>query len=123
MQAIQSLVTSIRTVDEPEIVRDNVGSIIQIVGHIVKESQHVIDTTGDAALRDEIEPTIKTLAECKVKLLAADTQGRKIQEHSKWKEFANMLPPVAFEIARETKELVQGIERVLADGAEDDDFR
>jgi hypothetical protein len=33
------------------------------------------------------------------------------------------LPPIAFEIARETKELVQRVEQIEFDGGQDDSFR
>jgi hypothetical protein len=35
----------------------------------------------------------------------------------------NQLPPIAFEIARETKELVHRIEQIEFDGGQDESFR
>ena len=43
-----------------------------------------------------------------------------IEDAATWKEFTKMLPPLAFKIARETKELVQRLDHV---GAADEDFR
>ena len=119
LQSIQSLVSSIRIVDEPQNIREQIDSIIQIVGRVVKESQRVIDTTDNTMLRGQIEPSVLTLAECRAKLSVANDDGEGIQEHSAWKEFTNTLPPLAFEIARETKELLQGVDRIL----EEDEFR
>ena len=122
VQSIQSLVSSIRIADEPQHIREQLGSIIHIVGRVVKQSQSVIDSTGNMMLRDQIEPSVMTLAGCRARLSVANDDGEGIQEHSAWKEFTNILPPLAFEIARETKELVHGVDRVLGHERVDDDF-
>ena len=123
MQSIQALVTSVRVVDEPEVVGDRIGHIIQVIGHVVKETQRVMDTTGNTLLQNVAGPAIRVLSACKGRLVTADEQGKDIVEHGAWKEFTNTLPPLAFEIARETKELVQGVDRVLEDEREEEDFR
>lgn len=124
MHSIQSLVSSIRTIDNPDIVEGKIGSIVSIVGSVVKETQRVIDTTTNRLLAGQAEPVVRTLATCKAKLLAAEDDGRATQNLREWKDHINVLPPIAFEIARETKELVQRVERA-ADGGRDrgDEFR
>ena len=123
VQSIQALVTSVRVVDEPEVIHDRVGRITQIIGHVVKETQRVMDMTGNALLQNIAGPAIRVLGACKSKLATADDKGRDIQAHGAFKEFITTLPPLAFEIARETKELVQGVDRVLEDGRDDEVFR
>ncbi|MCJ1476386.1 component of the polarisome [Lambiella insularis] len=124
VQSIQSLVSSIRVVDEPGVVHDRVDAMAAIVGHVVKETQRVIDKTGNLYLRDQAGSAVRTLAGCKARLLAADDDSRASENHSEWKEHINTLPPIAFEIAREMKELVQRVDRV-ADAARGgmDEFR
>ena len=123
VQSIQALVTSVRVDDDPEVVHDRIGRISQIVGHVIKETQRVMDMTENTLLQNIAGPAIRVLGACKSKLATADDKGKDIQEHGAWKEFTNTLPPLAFEIARETKELVQGVDRVLEDGRDDEDFR
>ena len=96
--------------------------MVTIVGHVVKETQRVIDKTGNTLLRDQAGPVVRTLAGCKAKLQEADDDGSGIQNHAEWKEHINTLPPIAFEIARETKELVQRIDRVGEAGRNSEDF-
>ena len=124
MHSIQSLVSSVRTIDNPDIVEGKIGNITTVVGNVVKETQRVIDRTRNPLLSEEAEPVVRTLANCKAKLLAAEDDGRATQNHAEWKEHINVLPPIAFEIARETKELVQRVERA-AEGRRDsgDGFR
>lgn len=51
---------------------------------------------------------------------AADGESVESKSPEQLREVTNKLPPIAFEIARETKELVQRLSPVLD---EEDDFR
>jgi hypothetical protein len=104
-------------------VHGHIDSMAQIVGNIVKETQRVIDKTGNSQLRDQAGPVVRTLSGCRARLLAADDDGKSVQSQEEWKEHINTLPPIAFEIARETKELVQRVDRVGEAGQDSDDFR
>ena len=73
-------------------------------------------------LRDRTEPIVLILAGCRAKLLDASVEGEGIRDSTTWKDFTKKLPPLAFEVARETKELVQKLDQVSDDG-NDDDFR
>jgi hypothetical protein len=65
------------------------------------------------------------LASCRDRLLDASDRGRDIAAKGRgpsdreWRMWTQTLPPIAFEIARETKELVQRVDRLaLADADE-----
>jgi hypothetical protein len=58
---------------------------------------------GNSTLRDRGEPTIRKLSDCRAKLLEFNSEGESITDPAVMKEFTNKLPPLAFEIARETK--------------------
>ena len=121
VQSIQSLVGSIRAEDDPLTIKDNINDIADILGKVVSEAQQTLDNTDNGALRDQANPTIDTLAECRAQLKDASAQVDRINDATAWKDFTKMLPPLAFKIARETKELVQRLDQV--GGGDDEDFR
>ncbi len=122
MRSIQSLVGSIRAEDNPAIVKDHLNDIASIVGNVVATTQQTTNETGSNSLRDRAEPIVLTLAGCRAKLLDASVEGDGIRDATTWKDFTKKLPPLAFEVARETKELVQRLDQIEDDGS-DDDFR
>lgn len=122
MRSIQSLVDSIRAEDNPAIIKDHLDEIATIVGKVVAETQHTTNETSSTTLRDRAEPIVLTLAGSRAKLLDASVEGDGIRDAMTWKDFTKKLPPLAFEVARETKELVQRLDRVVDEG-NDDDFR
>lgn len=83
--------------------------------------------TGNSELRAQGEPIVKRLGLCRQRLLAAAKDGEEVDgdDKAEWKAWTNGLPPIAFEVARETKELVQRVDVIdgaREDGNGDDDF-
>lgn len=83
-----------------------------------------MSSTGNAELRTQAKGIVKRLGECRTKLVGAADKGRKIADmgdddagrgEMEWRMWTQSLPPIAFEIARETKELVQRVD--VIDGA------
>jgi hypothetical protein len=68
--------------------------------------------SASSSLRGGVEPIVRNLANCRSRLASASTESEALGEKSRVREFMSKLPPLAFEIARETKELVQRIEMV-----------
>ena len=93
------------------------------MGRVVYESQQTLGKTDHRALQEQAKPTVETLADCRAQLLAANVDMDKINDARSWKEFTKMLPPLAFKIARETKELVQRLDQMGGADDDDDDFR
>ena len=62
------------------------------------------------------------LQECRMKLLQAGDESQSYDGASPSKKFTQKLPPMAFAVARETRELVRRIQEIKADGgpAEED---
>jgi hypothetical protein len=91
-----------------------------------------MSSTGNAELRAQAEGIVKKLSGCRAKLIKASDNGRKIADmgddaggrgEMEWRMWTQSLPPIAFEIARETKELVQRVDAIDSAGRDaDDDF-
>ena len=90
-----------------------------------------MSSTGNSALRTQGEPIIRKLSNCRTRLLEAGEKGREIAEEGRdddegeriWRQWNQTLPPIAFEIARETKELVLRVDAIDGNRGDDgDDF-
>jgi len=92
-----------------------------------------MSTTGNSSLRTQADPILRKLSGCRQRLVDAKETGTNIAEDGRddaagereWKQWTQSLPPIAFEIARETKELVLRVD--IVDGEQgsrpgDDDF-
>lgn len=94
-----------------------VESISAILGKVVSESQG----NGFAALTARLEESRK-------RLLEANQNGKELSNAGvgsndrEWRMWAQVLPPIAFEIARETKELAQQVGNLTRGRNGDDDF-
>jgi len=89
-----------------------------------------MSTTGNSTLRTQADPILKKLSGCRQRLIDAKETGSAIDEDGRdddegEREWKQSLPPIAFEIARETKELVLRVD--IMNGEQggrqgDDDF-
>jgi hypothetical protein len=103
VQSIQSLVSSIRADDGMPIIRNHINDIVAVVGKVVTSTETAMSQAGNSILRDRGESIIRKLSDCRTKLLEVNSQGVNIRDPALLKDFTNKLPPLAFEIARETK--------------------
>jgi hypothetical protein len=106
-------------------IRSHISEIASVVGSVVSATESSIQDASpiSAALKLKAESSVKALAECKGKLMAVSAESESLDASSSRgavKALTQKLPPLAFEIARETKELVQKIE--LVGGADVEDF-
>lgn len=123
VQSIQSLVASIRSEQGMNIVQTHISTISGVVANVVTSTENLVhERSGDIALREKSEPIIQSLDECRGRLMNTAAEGHNISTPEQLREVTNQLPPIAFEIARQTKELVQRLE-ALAQGGDEDDFR
>jgi hypothetical protein len=90
-----------------------------------------MSTTGNGPLRAQAEPILRKLTNCRQKLIESGKTGREIAAEAReddegeriWRQWNQSLPPVAFEIARETKELVLRVDAIdKGEGGNDEDF-
>ena len=110
---IQSLVGSIRTGAGIRDLTAQIGSINAIVGEVITRTR----ASGHGGLASGLDASLQ-------RLLEAGDNGREMAQRGiqpgdrEWQMWSQILPPIAFEIARETKELVQQVGQMAA-GAED----
>lgn len=79
-----------------------------------------MSTTGNAPLRNQAEPILRKLSSCQQRLIESGEKGRAIADEAReddegeraWRQWTQSLPPIAFEIARETKELVLRVDTI-----------
>ncbi|KAH7375686.1 hypothetical protein B0T11DRAFT_11922 [Plectosphaerella cucumerina] len=113
VQNIQSLVGSIRGDADINQITAEIRGIVAVVGKVVSEADAA--GNGDLTLR---------LATCRERLIEASHRGEELASSGTsdrdWRMWTQTLPPIAFEVARETKELVQRVDRLVMNG--DDDF-
>ncbi|KAI1138030.1 hypothetical protein F5Y05DRAFT_48400 [Hypoxylon sp. FL0543] len=116
VQTIQGLVGYIRGDAPIQQINEEITSITDVVGKVVAQTE-AYGNGGDMTDR---------LADCRQRLLEAGEQGKELaarglgETDREWRMWTQTLPPIAFEIVRETKELVQRIDRlVMSPSAED----
>lgn len=114
MQTIQGLVSSIRGAADMNQINPQIRTIVDTVGR-------VIDQTEQAGRGD----MVGRLIDSQQRLMEAGERGHDLAADGKgegdreWRMWTQTLPPIAFEIARETKELVQRIDQLIT---ANDDF-
>lgn len=108
MQSIQSLIGSVRADADLPHIRTHILSIANVVGQVISETEDTMLTSP--SLRGRVEPVVRNLTLCKSKLISADAEGEDLRSKGRVRELMSRLPPLAFEIARQTKELVQRVE-------------
>ncbi|KAI1081854.1 hypothetical protein F5B20DRAFT_35865 [Whalleya microplaca] len=116
VQTIQSLVSSIRGDAPIQQINDQINSISDAVGKVVAETE--AHTGGDNML--------DRLSGCRQRLLEAGERGRDLADQGlgetdrEWRMWTQTLPPIAFEIVRETKELIPRLGRLAMSPTADD---
>lgn len=114
VQTIQSLVGLIRGAADISRIEPLIRSIVETVGKVISETE----ASGNGDM-------IGRLADSQQRLMEAGERGQDLAADGKderdreWRMWTQTLPPIAFEIARETKELVQRIGQL---GSADEDF-
>ncbi|XXH06057.1 hypothetical protein Hte_012502 [Hypoxylon texense] len=116
VQTIQGLVGSIRGDAPIQQINQEIMSIADVVGKVVEQTEEH-GNGGDMTQR---------LSACRQRLLEAGDQGKDLaarglgENDREWRMWTQTLPPIAFEIVRETKELVQRIDRLVLSPTADD---
>src|SRR5271154_3966834 len=115
VQYIQSLVASIRSEDLMPIIRSHISDIGDVVSNVVSATEGSFEepSSYSATLKEQTLPITKILTDCKTNLLKTSVESQALDGLGRGrevKEFTARLPPLAFEIAREMKELVQRVE-------------
>ncbi|ESZ91208.1 hypothetical protein SBOR_8410 [Sclerotinia borealis F-4128] len=128
VQNIQSLVSSIRSEGGINAISTQIDAIASVVGEVVASTEEAM--INNPALRSQSQPVLTKLSGCRERIMAAGEEGREIAEEGEeddesdadWRAWNQSLPPIAFEIARETKELVLRVDVLDGEGGGNDDF-
>ncbi|KAL2134962.1 hypothetical protein VTI74DRAFT_10283 [Chaetomium olivicolor] len=117
VQTIQELVQLIRDDADIKQVTEEINVITDVVGQVTAETQSAAPNGAEL---------VKRLVSCRERLVEAGKRGLEIvaeghdSKSREWKMWTQTLPPIAFEIARETKELVQRVGGSGEEGEEED---
>ncbi|EKV07837.1 SpaA [Penicillium digitatum PHI26] len=124
VQQIQALVASIRAEDNLQTVQMHVSAISNVVANVISATEHLMhERSEDNALRETSEPVLAALNQCRGRLTATAGEGKDAATPEQLRELTNKLPPIAFDIARQIKDLVQRLEAMSVAADEEDDFR
>lgn len=121
---VQSLVALVRS-SPPSVLQPltkELTSISSVVSTIISAMDNSM--ASDTSLRNSAGAIVDKLEKCREKVLDAIDAGPEAnsvdgREDGEWEQWCQGLPPIAFEIARETKELVKVVDMV---GGQEDDF-
>lgn len=102
MQFIQSLIGSVRAKAHLDHIRNHITSIANVVDQVISATNDTMATSS--SLLESVEPVVSNLTRCKLKLISANAESEDLRT-----ELMSRVPPMAFEIARETKELVERV--------------
>lgn len=128
VETIQNLVQLIRSDANINQVSGEIAIITDVVSKVVAETDACFGNSG--AMSSTVVDLVRRLGNCRDRLNEAGQRGIELDAQGshptsrEWRMWTQTLPPIAFELARETKELVQQVDRLAAAGMNDgaDDF-
>lgn len=123
VQSITFLVDSIRKNDTMPTVQNHITTICSTIENIVNSVDRTANepSSYQTTLKEKSRPILSILQDCREQLIQAGDDAA-AGGQSDDREFAQGLPPLAFKVARETKELVSRIMAVEAGPGGEDDF-
>lgn len=105
-------------------IRTHISAISSVVSNVTSSTEHLFNKpTISSSLRERSGPILQSLGHHRARLMEAADQGDDAIDISELREVTKRFPPIAFEIARETKELVHRLDLTDDDDSEEDDFR
>jgi hypothetical protein len=105
-------------------IHSHIDAIAAVVGKAVTATENSMNQPNcNPALLERAAPIVKILASQRDQLVQTGEDGENVTSLDELRDVTNKLRPIAFEIARQTKELVQCIDQIEFGTAEEDDFR
>lgn len=97
------------------VIRNRVNGILDVVDILLAAAEGGMEqeTMFQAMFTDQIMPAFESLNRCKAQLEQAAVDSTKHEGKSSAKMFSQSLPPLAFQTAREAKDLTARAERVM----------
>lgn len=125
VQTIQALVGSIRSEESMGAVNTHLAGILDVVDNVLSAAEGAMEDESwyQSTLKERSFEAVQILAASRDKLMTAGNDPKAQVDGPSSRTFTQRLPPLAFRIARETKDLVARIESVEAGNhGEDEDF-
>ena len=120
LTSIQTLVTSIRTSAPPPDILDTIVGITTTTSQIIKTTAFCITSSETLSAEEESShPAIvisQKLADGVERLEQKGREGEEVGSEEEWAGYVRGLPPLAFEIAREVRELGGWVEGAWREG-------
>ncbi|KAL2178762.1 uncharacterized protein P884DRAFT_196640 [Thermothelomyces heterothallicus CBS 202.75] len=126
VQTVQNLVQLVRDDADIDRITREINAIADVVGQATAETQSVVGGGPGGTGTGTGAELVKRLTNCRERLTEAGNRGLELaagggdNKSREWRMWTQTLPPIAFEIARETKELVQRVGQLLLDNGADD---
>ncbi|EXJ87123.1 hypothetical protein A1O3_04081 [Capronia epimyces CBS 606.96] len=123
VESITAMVDAIRNDEAMPAIRNHITTIARTIENIVGAVERTANEpySYQSTLSDKSHTSATMLQGCREQLLKAYSESAAYDNQPESKEFTQKLPPMAFQIARETKELVSRIMAIEV-GRPDDDF-
>lgn len=122
VQNVQSLVSAIRSESGITATANILNAISDVVGNVIFNTESAMIANPNSELSSQGEPVISNLKVAKDRLAEIGILGRQIADEGRdddesekaWRSWNQSLPPIAFEIARELRELVVRVDALDA---------
>lgn len=111
VESIQSLLSRIRADGDMQALRNHVTNITDVVARVVDNTQTAMAQDGNNKLRERGDWIVANLSGCSDKMTAMSEEGEPVDGPAD-KEFRGRLAALAFDLARETKDLVRTVEEI-----------
>ncbi|KAG9790395.1 hypothetical protein KCU88_g1335, partial [Aureobasidium melanogenum] len=123
VESITSMVDAVRNEETLSIIRTHISAIATTIENILSSVDRTANEPSSykATLTERSHVSATMLQGCRDQLLEASSEFASYGNAAEGKEITQRLPPLAFQIARETKELVSRIMAIEV-GHGDDDF-
>ncbi|CUS14589.1 unnamed protein product [Tuber aestivum] len=111
VESIQSLLTSIRAGADMQTLREHVDNIAPVVWKVLQSTENSMQQPGNEALMDRGGWIVANLSKCLQSMAEMSNEGEPIDGAAD-KEFKGRLASLAFDLVRETKDLVRTVEDI-----------
>ena len=121
-ESIQFLIEAIRGEEPISTVRAHLERIVSTVEGVLEMNARGSSNPSpyQAAWRSQTESVEQKLEDVTQRLLQASDEAEAYDQQSSAKDFTQKLPPMAFQVARQARELVRRVQELKSGG--DDDF-
>ncbi|KAI5780027.1 hypothetical protein EDC01DRAFT_668963 [Geopyxis carbonaria] len=112
VESIQTLLQSIRSDESTLLLATHIDTISLVVGKVLQSTENAMAQSENETLRDRGGWIVENLSACRDRMLKLKDIGIQDQDGRPDKDFKSKLAGLAFDMARETKELVRTVEDI-----------